>query len=56
MFMPIGAVWGGLEERAHLMHAEVQQAIVDGDAERAAAAMTAHIEATRADVYAVVGR
>lgn len=56
MFMPIGAVWGGLEERAHLMHAEVQEAIVAGDPDRAAAAMEAHIEATRADIHAVLGR
>jgi DNA-binding FadR family transcriptional regulator len=56
MFTPIGAVWGGLEERAHLMHAEIQQAIVAGDPERAAAAMAAHVEATRADIHAVVGR
>jgi GntR family transcriptional regulator, transcriptional repressor for pyruvate dehydrogenase complex len=56
MFLPIGAVWGGLEQRAHLMHTELQEALVAGDPERAAEAMTAHIEATRADVHAVVGR
>ena len=56
MFMPIGAVWGRIEERAHVMHAELQRAIIDGDPERAAAAMAAHIEATRADIHAVVGR
>jgi DNA-binding FadR family transcriptional regulator len=56
MFLPIGAVWGGLEERAHLMHAELHDAIVGGEPEHAASAMTAHIEATRADIHAVVGR
>ena len=36
------------------MHAELHDAIVAGDADRAGAAMTAHVEATRADVRALV--
>jgi DNA-binding FadR family transcriptional regulator len=56
LFRPVGAVWGRLEDRAHDQHAEIHAAIVDGDAERAAAAMTAHLEATRADVHAITRR
>lgn len=56
MFLPIGAVWGRLEMRAHDQHAELHAAIHAGDPERAAAAMAAHIESTRADIHAVVGQ
>ncbi len=56
LFRPVGAVWARLEDRAHDQHAEIHAAIGDGDGERAAAAMTAHLEATRADVHAVSGR
>ena len=56
MFLPIGAVFGRLESRAHVMHAELHQSIVAGDADRAGAAMTAHVEATLADVRALVQR
>jgi DNA-binding FadR family transcriptional regulator len=55
MFLPIGAVFGRLESRAHLMHLELHDAIVAGDGDRAAAAMTAHVEATLADVRNLVG-
>jgi DNA-binding FadR family transcriptional regulator len=55
MFLPIGAVWGRLEQRAHDQHAELHAAICAGDPERAAEAARAHIEATRADIHAVVG-
>jgi GntR family transcriptional repressor for pyruvate dehydrogenase complex len=55
MFLPIGAVFGRLESRAHLMHAELHDAIVAGDGDRAGAAMTAHVEATLADVRNLVG-
>jgi DNA-binding FadR family transcriptional regulator len=55
MFLPIGAVFGRLESRAHLMHTELRDAIVAGDADRAGAAMTAHVEATLADVRNLVG-
>ena len=54
MFLPIGAVWGRIENRAHDMHAEVTEAICDGDAPAAFAAMTAHLEATREDIHAIV--
>jgi GntR family transcriptional regulator, transcriptional repressor for pyruvate dehydrogenase complex len=54
MFMPIGAVWGRIETRAHSMHAELHAAICNGEPERAAAAMEAHVEETRADIHAVV--
>ena len=54
MFLPIGAVWAGLSSAA-ISCAELQEALVAGDPERAAEAMAAHIEATRADVHAVVG-
>ena len=53
MFNPVGAVWARLEEAAHDQHAEILAAITAGDGDRAAAAMTAHIEGTRADVAAV---
>ncbi len=56
MFLPIGAVFGRLETRAHDMHAELHESIVAGDADRAGAAMTAHVEATLADVRALVRR
>ncbi len=56
MFLPIGAVWGRLERRAHDMHTEIHDAIVDRDGPRAAEAMTAHVEATRADIHAVLAR
>ena len=56
MFLPIGAVFGRLEQRAHDMHAELHAAIVAGDADRAGAAMAAHVEATLADVRALVRR
>jgi DNA-binding FadR family transcriptional regulator len=56
MFLPIGAVFGRLETRAHDMHAELHESIVAGDADRAAAAMTGHVEATLADVRALVRR
>jgi DNA-binding GntR family transcriptional regulator len=52
MFDPVGAVWGRLEETAHAQHAEIFAAIAGGDEARAAAAMTTHIEGTRADVAA----
>lgn len=55
MFLPIGAVFGRLESRAHLMHLELHDAIVAGDGDRAGAAMTAHVEATLADVRNLVG-
>ena len=55
MFLPIGAVFGRLESRAHLRHLELHDAIVAGDGDRAAAAMTAHVEATLADVRNLVG-
>jgi len=55
MFMPIGAVFGRLESHAHLMHEELYQAIVKGEPERAAAAMTSHVEATLADVQNLIG-
>jgi DNA-binding GntR family transcriptional regulator len=55
MFMPIGAVFGRLESHAHLMHEELYQAIVKGEPERAAAAMTSHVEATLADVRNLIG-
>ena len=45
---------GRLEDRAHDQHAEIHAAIVDGDPSRAAAAMAAHLEATRADVHALL--
>ena len=44
------------ETRAHDMHAELHESIVAGDADRAGAAMTAHVEATLADVRALVRR
>ncbi len=56
MFLPIGAVFGRLESRAHVMHAELHESIVAGDADRAGMAMTAHVEATLADVRALVRR
>ncbi len=56
MFNPVGAVWGRLEETAHAQHGEISAAIADGDGERAAAAMTTHIEGTRADVAALARR
>jgi GntR family transcriptional regulator, transcriptional repressor for pyruvate dehydrogenase complex len=56
MFLPIGAVWGRLERRAHDMHREIHDAIVDGDPERAAVSMAAHVESTRADIHAVLAR
>jgi DNA-binding FadR family transcriptional regulator len=52
MFNPVGAVWGRLEETAHARHSEIFEAIATGDDVRAAAAMTIHIEGTRADVAA----
>lgn len=55
MFLPIGAVFGRLESRAHAMHKELQEAIIAGEPERAAAAMTAHVQATFADVRNLVG-
>lgn len=56
MFIPVGTVWGRLEQHAHDQHAEIQKALHDADGDRAAAAMAAHIEATRTDVRAVLGR
>jgi GntR family transcriptional regulator, transcriptional repressor for pyruvate dehydrogenase complex len=56
MFNPVGAVWGRLEEAAHAQHAEIYAAIAAGDGARAAAAMTTHIEGTRADVAALARR
>lgn len=56
MFLPIGAVFGRLESRAHLMHEELYEAIIAGDGERAAGAMTEHVEATLADVRNLVRR
>ena len=56
MFNPVGAVWGRLEEAAHAQHAEIFAAIAGGDGARAAAAMTTHIEGTRADVAALARR
>jgi GntR family transcriptional repressor for pyruvate dehydrogenase complex len=55
MFMPIGAVWGHLEGRAHEQHRELHDAICAGDPGRASEAARAHIEATRADIHAIVG-
>jgi GntR family transcriptional regulator, transcriptional repressor for pyruvate dehydrogenase complex len=54
LFTPVGAVWGHLYARAHQGHTELTDAIRDGDADRAAAAMAAHIEATRADIRSVI--
>ena len=54
MFMPIGAVFGRLESHAHLMHEELYHAIANGEPDRAAAAMTAHVQATLADVRNLV--
>ena len=54
MFMPIGAVFGRLESHAHLMHEELYHAIVNGEPDRAAAAMTAHVQATLTDVRNLV--
>lgn len=56
MFHPVGAVWGRLETAAHDQHAEILEAIRDGEPERAAVVMAAHIEGTRADVHASVRR
>jgi DNA-binding FadR family transcriptional regulator len=56
LFNPVGAVWGRLEETAHAQHAEIFTAIAAGDEARAAAAMTTHIEGTRADVAALARR
>ena len=56
MFNPVGAVWGRLEEAAHAQHAEILDAISAGDGERAAKAMTRHIEGTRADIAALARR
>ena len=50
MFNPVGAVWPRLKDAAHDQHREIFEAIRDGDGAGAAAAMTAHIEGTRADV------
>ena len=54
MFLPIGAVWAGLSSSS-AQATELQEALVAGDPERAAEAMAVYIEATRADVHAVVG-
>jgi DNA-binding FadR family transcriptional regulator len=56
MFNPVGAVWGRLERAAHAQHAEIFEAIAARDGTRAAAAMTSHIEGTRADVARVARR
>jgi GntR family transcriptional repressor for pyruvate dehydrogenase complex len=56
MFNPVGAVWGRLEEAAHAQHSEIVAAIAAGEAARAAAAMTTHIEGTRTDVAALANR
>lgn len=56
MFNPVGAVWGRLEEAAHAQHEQILAAIAAGDGARAAAAMTTHIEGTRADIAALVRR
>jgi FMN reductase len=56
MFLPIGAVFTGLAPRADDEHDAIVDAIVAGDPDAAAAAMRAHLDATRADVRQLVAR
>ena len=53
MFHPVGAVWGRLQETAHDQHRRILDEIRAGDGDAAAAAMSKHIEGTRADVARV---
>ncbi len=50
MFLPVGGVFSRLREGADDLHDAIAAAIEAGDGEAAAAAMAAHIEATRAEV------
>lgn len=54
-FLPVGAVFSQLRERADDLHQAIAEAIELGDGDAAAAAMAAHIEATRTDIGAVLG-
>jgi FMN reductase len=54
-FLPVGGVFSRLRERADDLHDTIAEAIAAGDGDRAAAAMEAHIEATRSDIAAAVG-
>jgi FMN reductase len=55
MFQPVGAVFPRLRRRAGDLHEAIADAIIAGDADAAAAAMAAHIEATRQDIEATLG-
>lgn len=47
MWLPVGAIFGHIEQNANDHHAEILDAIRDKDGDRAASTMTAHIESTR---------
>ena len=56
MFLPIGAVFARIAPRADDQHDAIVDAIAAGDADAAASAMRAHLDATRADVRQLVER
>ena len=56
MFLPIGAVFARIAPRADDQHDAIVDAIAAGDADAAASAMRAHLDATRADVRQLVAR
>ena len=56
LFLPIGAVFGHLEDNANEFHSAVAEAIERRDGDAAAAAIRAHIEATRSDIMDFVER
>lgn len=47
MWLPVGAIFGRIEDNANDHHAEILEAIRAKDPDAAAAAMTAHIDETR---------
>ncbi len=55
MFLPVGAVFATVHPSANQLHADILAAIDARDGDGAAAAMSAHIETTRAALRAMAG-
>ena len=56
MWLPVGAIFGHIEDNANDHHAEILAAIRNKDGDLAAATMTAHIDETRRTIEAWLRR